>query len=166
MLDAEELQQSFVMVWHRFRAMSPMCQCRLFNSVHRLVDRVSGPAEPTYQAITTREQWVQFWKQLRVGSERFVHGPTPRTDEAPEFDFKQVTLIVAGAGTKPMSGYSIAIQRIWDDSVNIRVSIEETSPGRNCAGTTISTAPFVGATIPATTKKVVFDISKAETVCN
>lgn len=125
-----------------------------------------GPAEPTYQAITTREQWVQFWKQLRVDSERFVHGPTPRIDEAPEVDFKQVTLIVAGAGTKPTGGYSIAIQRIWDDGVNIRVSVEETSPGRNCAGTTVSTAPFVGATISAATKQVVFDISKAETVCN
>jgi hypothetical protein len=125
-----------------------------------------GPATPTYQAITTREQWVQFWKQLRVDSERFLHGPTPRTDEAPEFDFKQVTLIVAGAGTKPMSGYSIAIQRIWDDSVNIRVSVLETSPGRNCAGTAMSVAPFVGASIPATTRKVVFDISRAETVCN
>jgi hypothetical protein len=73
---------------------------------------------------------------------------------------------VAGAGTKPMGGYSIAIQRIWDDSVDIRVSIEETSPGHNCAGTAVSTAPFVGATIPATTKKVVFDIFRAETVCN
>jgi hypothetical protein len=92
-----------------------------------------GPAEPTYRAITSREQWVQFWKQLRV---------------------------------KPMGGYSIAIQRIWDDSVNIRVSIQETSPGRNCAGTAMSVAPFVGASIPETTKKVVFDISRAEAVCN
>jgi hypothetical protein len=125
-----------------------------------------GPAEPTYRAITSREQWVQFWKQLRVDSERFVHGPTPRTDEAPEMDFKQITFIVAGAGTKPMAGYSIAIQRIWDDSVNIHVSIQETSPGRNCAGTAMPVAPSVGASIPATTKKVVFEISRVETVCD
>lgn len=125
-----------------------------------------GPATPIYQTITSRDEWVQFWRKLRVDQERFMHGPTPRTDEAPEVDFQRFMLIVAGAGTKPSSGYGIAIESIAEHGAEIRVLLIETSLGHNCAGTAISTAPFVGASIPITTKKVVFDIVKAELVCN
>jgi hypothetical protein len=119
-----------------------------------------GPAIPTYLSISSRDRWVEFWKQLKIDQERFIHGATPTVDEAPEIDFSRVTLILAGAGTKPTGGFSISIQNIVETENDIRVTVVETELGR-CAGTTISTAPFVGAAIPVTTKRISFEVTKA-----
>jgi len=69
-----------------------------------------------------------------------------------------------------MGALSIRHPTIWDDNVQQFVlSILETSPpGRPTAlVTAMSVAPFVGASISGepTEKVVVFDISRADTVC-
>ena len=124
-----------------------------------------GPANPTYLAITSRERWLAFWKSMKIDQERFLRGLTPSVEEVPEIDFKRYTLIVAGAGTKPTGGFTISIKNVIEGKDSIRVSVIETKPGPNCAGTTISASPFVGAFIPATTKRVIFDIATAKTDC-
>jgi hypothetical protein len=132
-----------------------------------------GPANPTRLAIVSREQWLQFWTGLRIDQARFMHGPTESAEqsaarhmvEAPDIDFTKYTVIVAGAGTKPTGGFTISIRNITESNDSIRVTIVETKPGHDCAGTAVPTAPFVGALIPATTKKVTFDTVAVETDC-
>jgi protease stability complex PrcB-like protein len=104
---------------------------------------------------------ARILEEHEVDQERFLYGPTPSVEEAPEIDFRRYTLIVAGAGTKPTGGFTISINNVFEGSDFIRVSVIETKPGHNCAGTTISTRPFVGASIPTTIKRVIFDIATA-----
>jgi hypothetical protein len=124
-----------------------------------------GPSIPTYMAITSRDRWLQFWKSMKKDQQELMQGASSGLDEVPEIDFKRYTLVVAGAGTKSTGGFTISIRNVFESNNSIRVSIIETKPGHNCAGTAMSTSPFVGASIPATSKQVFFDITIAETVC-
>jgi hypothetical protein len=122
-----------------------------------------GPAKPTYSAITSRDQWLMFWRSIKTD---VVGGPMQSAVGAiPDIDFKRYTLIVAGAGKKSTGGYSISINSVVEERDAIRVTVVETTIGHNCAGSAISTSPFVGASIPATAKQVMFDIVTAETIC-
>jgi hypothetical protein len=116
-------------------------------------------------AITSREQWAQFWKKMRIDQGKILNSSTLQSDDAPETNFKKYTLIVAAAGAKPTAGFTIAIQDIVESGDVLRVSIIETRPGRDCGATAMSSSPFLGAEIPVTSKKVIFDISTTQRDC-
>ena len=122
-----------------------------------------GPVDPTYMAIKSHEQWLQLWR--RIKDDHDGSGIGLNIDKIPETDFNRYTLIVAGSGKKPMSGYAVSFRSVIEGRDAIRVTVLETGPGSRCAGDTISTSPFIGALIPATGKKVIFETKYAEATC-
>jgi hypothetical protein len=64
-----------------------------------------------------------------------------------------------------MSGYAVSFRSVLEDPNAIRVIVLETSPGNSCAGSTVSTSPFIGALIAATNERIVFEIEHAEATC-
>lgn len=117
---------------------------------------MGGPNHITRLVIVNSEQWARFWEELRSD---YAH-PTSARSEAeavPKVDFDRYAAVIAGSGKKPMGGFDISIEKITDSNEAIRVSVIETALGPNCAGTTTTISPIVGAVIPATKKIVVFD---------
>jgi hypothetical protein len=125
-----------------------------------------GPARSTYVVIRSQDQWQQMRDAIRtdyVATQNVALAPTP--EKMPVIDFNRFMLVVAAAGRKSTGGYSISITRIDNSPNSILVHVVETTPGENCAGTAMSTAPFAGAQIPIMDKSVNFDIKKVISSC-
>jgi hypothetical protein len=124
-----------------------------------------GPADATYVAIRSRDQWEEMWRKIRSDYAGWNDALTPNPGKIPATDFARFTLIVAATGRKSSGGYSISINDIDETPNNVLVHVVETSPSQTCAGITMSTSPFVGVQIPATNKPVNFDIKKVSGSC-
>jgi hypothetical protein len=83
----------------------------------------------------------------------------------PDIDFDHYTLIVANAGSKPSSGFGVAIiaVRIRD---TVDVSVLETIPGNNCPRMTELTHTETFALIPETHLPIRSNIMTATVDCN
>jgi len=66
----------------------------------------------------------------------------------PAVDWAREKVVFAGLGNRPSGGYSvgvIAAERIGDE---VRITIETTTPGRNCMAATVLTQPVDVVSIP------------------
>ncbi|CAN5457257.1 hypothetical protein BH10BAC5_BH10BAC5_10110 [soil metagenome] len=81
--------------------------------------------------------------------------------EAPAIDFSKYIVIAVFQGTKNNGGYSIKIEKIrYEEDGNVKVTVIETSPGRNCVTTDAITHPYYIVKIPKTDEKIVFIVKQ------
>ena len=87
-------------------------------------------SKPIYVAINSQDEWVAFWNSQNtyLSSE----APTSKSVPVPVIDFAHFTLLVASAGTKPNSGYSLAFTSVREFNGMITVSVLDVGPGPGC----------------------------------
>ncbi len=129
----------------------------ILNTVIKFEEVGKGPAsgiDDSKQVVIRNES--EFKAKFKEVNSIFFPEP-----EAPEIDFNKYTVIAVFQGTKNNGGYTIKIEKIrYDEDGNVKVTVIETSPGRNCVTTDAITHPYYIAKIPKTDAKVVFDVKQ------
>jgi hypothetical protein len=118
-----------------------------------------------------RQRWPQTarssieWQTPSAPAKPQAQPSSATAPSLPDIDFDHYTLIVANAGSKPSSGFGVAITAVWvKDTVN--VSVLETIPGVNCPRATELTHAEAFALIPNTHLPIRFNIMTAVVDCN
>jgi len=127
-------------------------------------NQTGGPDEAASLAIRNSGEWETFWATIepRTSREMAQSGPNP----APAIDFGSHTLLVAALGELAQPGHSVAIGAATDAGGEVIVDVVHTiQSGANCSFIGVVTYPVAFATIPATTKPVVFRQSERRTGC-
>ena len=119
------------------------------------------PTSEKYTAVRTQAAWDALWA---------ANGKYPNSPPIPTIDFKKFILLIADAGPKPSSGYSIVFTSVQDFAAagqrNLTsVQIVEISSG-NCPVMTQLTHPISFALIPQTPNEIRFSISHADSNCS
>jgi len=100
----------------------------------------SGVQEQRLTVARDAEEWAALWAQ---------HGrlelPEPG---APEIDFREEMVIALFLGTRPNSGYSVAITAIERNPEGLVVRATEQAPGPDRIVATVMTAPFHMVVVP------------------
>ena len=118
----------------------------------------SDPSIPGYIAIHSRNEWKEHCGG-RHGEAVAIIGPN--------IDFHRYTLLVANAGVKPSSGYSLVFRLVRETSAAVSVDIVELKPGPSCPVLTeIVPSLQAYALIPETSKPIRFSVSRALVDCN
>jgi hypothetical protein len=141
-----------------------------FRVIHPIHGRLSEA--PSYFAIRSRKELVAWWNgqesrpQSPPAPAKLNAPPSPATAQSlGDIDFDRYTLIVANAGSKPSSGFGVAITSVLvRDTVS--VSVLETVPGVNCPRLTELTHAESFALIPNTKLPIRFFIITATVDCN
>jgi hypothetical protein len=117
----------------------------------------SGYTTPERRVITTDADWETAWAQLQ-GS----HSPRPAR---PDVDFSRDVVILAAMGTRPSTGYAVAITevRVHDGTFYVRVT--ERSPGRSCMVGDAITSPVHAVRAPREATRAEFVVTRVETRC-
>jgi len=79
-------------------------------------------------------EWARAWNEIHANQ-------TPQP-ALPPIDFSRSMVIIAFQGEKPTGGYEISIERITRVGNNLRVTLRDTRPGRNCEVTQALTSPY------------------------
>jgi hypothetical protein len=143
---------------------------------YRVIHPISGPlsATPSYFAIRSHKELVSWWNGQSQDSQRqnpSAHAEPKAQPSAapapplPDIDFDHHTLIVANAGSKPSSGFDVAIMSVSVSDI-VSVSILETVPGVNCPRATVLTHAEAFALIPNPHLPIRFNIMTAAVDCN
>jgi len=96
------------------------------------------PSE-TMQVVRDQQSWQTLWAQMTANQI-----PAP---QLPAVDFTKDMVLVAAAGTRPTTGYSISITDATESYAGVTVNVTITSPGSNCAVGNLVTSPVDVATI-------------------
>lgn len=91
---------------------------------------ISGIRTGKTLAIRDDATWREIWIQHKRGS-------TP-----PAIDFSKQMVIAIFVGERRTGGYSVKIKDITTESGGLRVTYEESRPGRGCMATMAITYPF------------------------
>jgi hypothetical protein len=132
----------------------------------RVIRPLYGPlsSTPSYFAIRSHNELMSWWNGAAPNSQRSQRRASG-AQSPPDIDFDHYTLIVANAGSKPSSGFGVAIASVQiRDTVN--VSILESTPGVNCPRMTVLTHAEAFALIPNTHLPIHFNIMTAAVDCN
>lgn len=105
--------------------------------------------------IRTDEEWSEVWERIHEGV-----SPVPGL---PDVDLSASMLVLAAMGMRPSGGYSISVRAVRRDGQDLRVWVEERSPGSNCGVPDAITAPVVVVEVPATSGEVTF-VERARTI--
>ncbi len=95
--------------------------------------------------------WQAFWNRYCM----VVDGQGNKL-EAPEVDFSTRMLVGVFSGEKPTGGYSIAIQRVLEDSKKLVVEYKEKSPPPEAMVIMVVTYPCQIISLPLSGKPVEF----------
>jgi len=123
-----------------------------------------GPDQAMFTAVQSEKAWRALWSEIEPKLSRNMEQVAPHP--FPPIDFARYTLLVAALGTKPSSGFRVAIESVQNFPSRILVSIIALRPGRNCPVFTAITHPVALALIPKTSKPVTFEKSNAELACD
>jgi len=108
--------------------------------------------------IRTRDAWESFWNEATAG---VTPGPP-----VPSVDFGSYMVIVAGAGTKPTSGYGVRVDAVHEREGRIYVQVREVSPGATCGTYQAFTSPTTAVRVPRRDGSAVFLESAEVTTCD
>lgn len=103
----------------------------------------SGPLAPGAKsrknyAIYTQDEMTDFWK--------IAHGADEK--KMPVVDFKKNYVVVVFAGTKPTTGYSIAVGHIKDSGTARNVEVIISGPAKGCKNAEAKTSPYQFIEVP------------------
>ena len=127
------------------------------NTIIKFEEIGKGPASGIFDrkqvVIRSENDLKSQFKEINS-----IFFPEPET---PLVDFSKYIVIGVFMGEKNNGGYSIKVDKIsYDDDGNVKVSVIETSPGRNCVTTDAITHPYQLVKIPKTDAKVVFEVKQ------
>ncbi|HEX8097717.1 MAG TPA: DUF885 family protein, partial [Pyrinomonadaceae bacterium] len=88
------------------------------------------------ELVTDEDGWRRAWRA--IGGERRL----------PEVNFNTRAVIVVYQGQKPTGGYSIAVEEIRRDGVNLTVRVKEQAPKPGEMSAQVITSPFVAVEVP------------------
>jgi hypothetical protein len=108
----------------------------------------SGIKEKLHLVIRDRSAWLDVWKVIH---ERNV--PLPRL---PEIDFSREMIVVVGLGQKSSSGYTILVDRAYEENNELAIDVVSGSPERHCVVLTWLTQPVDIVRLPRTERSVIF----------
>ena len=108
------------------------------------------------RVIRTNLEWANVWARLNQ-----FHDPKPAL---PAIDFSKEQIVFAALGTRPSTGYSIAVTGALGTGDGATVKIENRSPGSGCGGLTVITHP-VEVSKMSRTGPVVFEEIKILKTC-
>jgi len=105
---------------------------------------------PTYKAVRSRAEWAKLW----------------RSDSEPvnNLDFDRSMALVASPGTKPNSGYGVMFKGIWELATGWRCPYRNWTWAKVVLPAVLS-HPTATVLIPASNKRVVFQVTKAVENC-
>lgn len=92
-----------------------------------------GTAEPLLFEIRDEESWQALWQRMMAS-----HSPTP---PRPAVNFDREMLLGAFMGQRSSSGYTIEIVSVRDLGESLQAIVVRTSPGAECMGLGVMTAP-------------------------
>ena len=125
----------------------------------------SGLDRKTLKTIKSDREWRQLWREIepRMSRDEAMRTPHPK----PAIDFSRYMLVVVALGSKPSSGFSIALRSITEYPSHVDVSAVELHPeGADCIVLTVLTNPIALALIPRTDKEVRIHLGKAGVRCS
>ena len=120
----------------------------------------SGFSEAKNYAITNTNDWQSLWNK--------VYGNVLSKPPLPEVDFNKSMVIAVSLGSKPTGGYDIKITGVKEREAEglIAISVEESSPGKDCIVSQALTSPYHIIETEKTDKEVVFDTQKVVLDCS
>lgn len=95
----------------------------------------SGLTDPVRTAIRDEGAWRSYWQR--------IEGDRAAWETAPKPDFSKDMLVLAAAGTKPTTGYSLRVLDAKKTSQEITVTVVELTPGARCVVAASTTAPVI-----------------------
>jgi len=120
---------------------------------------------PAYFAIRSRDELETWAKQPLNDDVSQMPRGAPRLP-LPHIDFDHFTLLIANAGTKGSSGFSVAFTSVFSLPSAIYANVVEIAPtGTTCAIMSIETHPVALVLIPKTDQPIQFNVSTARTDC-
>jgi len=135
--------------------MSPFDEPDFFSQV--LQEGItSGEVKAGNFIYKDRESLVEFWDNINFSR--------PHVD-LPEIDFEKNYVIASVSKEKPTSGYYLRLGHIKEEADDIKVYLEENSPGENCVNSQIITQPFVLYIVEATDEEFSFTTETSVTDC-
>jgi len=120
----------------------------------------SGFSEAKNYVITNTNDWQSLWNK--------VYGNVLSKPPLPEVDFNKSMVIAVSLGSKPTGGYDIKITGVKEREAEglIAISVEESSPGKDCIVSQALTSPYHIIETDKTDKEVVFDTSQFADPCD
>jgi uncharacterized lipoprotein YajG len=114
-------------------------------------------ASETMLVVRDQQSWQSLWSQMTANQ-----SPAP---QLPAVDFTKDMVLVAAAGTRGSSGYSISITDATESSGGVTVNVTITSPGSNCAVALHVESPVDVATIARRDGTVGFVVTRKTYNC-
>jgi hypothetical protein len=106
---------------------------------------------PTYMAVRSKAEWTKLRR--------------PDSDPVNTVDFGRSMALVASPGKKPNSGYGVMFKAISEFADRLEVSVLELELGEGCIALAVLSHPTATVLIPASNKRVVFQVTKAVENC-
>lgn len=100
-------------------------------------------------AIRDEDAWRSYWQR--------IEGDRAAWEIAPRPDFTKDMLVLASAGTKPTTGYSLRVLGANETSKQVTVTVVELTPGARCVVAASSTAPVIVVALPRSDRPVKFE---------
>ena len=114
------------------------------------------PSE-TMLVVRDQQSWQTSWSLMTANQI-----PAP---PLPTVDFTKDMVLVAAAGTRPTTGYSVSITDATESSGGVTVNVTITSPGSNCAVALHVESPVDVATIARRDGTVGFVVTRKTYNC-
>ena len=112
------------------------------------------PSE-TMLVVRDQQSWQSLWSQMTANQ-----FPAP---QLPAVDFTKDMVLVAAAGTRPTTGYSVSITDATESSGGVTVNVTITNPG--CVVSDLVTSPVDVATIARRDGTVGFVVTRKTHNC-
>ena len=123
---------------------------REFQVVHQ--GDLSGLSEEAYFVVDNENEWGNIWEKHAILSVP----PKP----CPEIPFSEEVVLCVLMGRHSTAGYSISIEKVWEDEEGIHVRVVKHNPPDDMIVAQILTYPFVFASIERTDRPIIFHIKE------
>lgn len=107
--------------------------------------------------VRTNREWQAFWPRLNAGQ---------RALPPPIVDFDREMLLLARMETQPRGGYTVRIDRVLEEPSGLTAIVTFQSPGRTCGGTAALSTPTDIVAVPASDKRVRWEIKRTTKPCS
>lgn len=115
------------------------------------VGDVSGYVEESYLVVKSEVDWVNVWKKHAL-----IREPP---EQPPEIDFTKNFVICAFMGTRPTTGYSINVEKVWTDGEKVFVEVVKRCPPEGMVVCQMLTCPYVMVLVERTEMHFVFHVA-------
>jgi hypothetical protein len=100
----------------------------------------SGITDATRLVVRDAATWAATWRRIWSATQ-----PAP---PLPPVDFQGEMVIVAGLGSRPSGGHSIAVESAYREGTTLHIVVRTETPGSSCLLSTALTAPVDVARVP------------------